>query len=217
MTQEIRPNAVTWLVRGGKKAAHIDTLVRRDTAAISWATVIGSVDLREIDDATILEAAARAGRSDPEEDLDELRGFQTGIVDGDVVIMPDSPRGDVLVGVAAGPYDFNTTPVAGDLRHRRSVRWLGRYLRDRLSPGMRDRMDQHHRTVWRLPDQQVWLSIAHEVAEGGGEPAEKTSSRSQPGTRGSAPSASDRVCSRCGLLMAPARFDAGAEVCRDCA
>lgn len=170
----IRPDAVAWLVRGGKKAAHIDTLIRRETAAVSWATVIGDTDLRTIDDDAILKAAARAGRRDPQEDLRELRGFQRDIVDGDVVVMPDSPRGDVVIGVTAGPYEFPSSPVAGDLRHCRAARWLGRYGRELLPEDVRERMDRHHRTVWRLPDQLVWLSVVAEVVDGRGQPPEKS-------------------------------------------
>ena len=217
MTQEIRVNAIAWLVRGGKKAAHIDTLVRRDLAAISWADVLGSVDLRDIDDGAILDAARRADRHDPEEDLNELRSFQHRIVDGDVVIMPDTPRGDVVVGVAAGPYDFDETPVAGDLHHRRAVRWLGRYARERLSADVRERMDRHHRTVWQLPDQKVWLAIAHEVAAGGGEPADKAAARLLRGTHAVPQPTRDRVCSGCQLVLSPSRFDGDAATCRECA
>ena len=51
---------------------------------------------------------------------------------GDVILMPDTPRGEVVLGVVEGGYAFDREIDPEQYRHRRRVRWIGRHRLDDL-------------------------------------------------------------------------------------
>lgn len=223
-----------WLNRAGSGAEHVDTYVRRGVITVGWARIRGLDDLREVDAKEIERLIAENGtRKFPTLDAGELLGFRDGMQVGDVVITPDPKRKAVLLGYVTGEYEFHTEPVAGDHRHARSVRWIGRWPRYDLEPPLRKTLDDYQRTVLKLPNQDDWLAVADSIRAGEGMPiAQKPARRARaaatprvatprtPKAPRPAPARvapPPRTCPRCQLVLAPHMFDEGSDICRDCA
>jgi predicted Mrr-cat superfamily restriction endonuclease len=204
-----------WLIRAGHGAEHADTFVRRGVATLGWASIPGLGDLRHHTDEEILELLSAARRGQPAEDLRELVSFRDAAV-GDLVVTPDTPARDLLMGEITGAYDYAPAPVCGDHRHVRPVDWQARCARDLVPHDLAQPTLHYQRTVLQLPQQDEWRHFVEAMRTGGGRPADApATTRRQRKTREPGPRRQDRVCPSCGLSRSPAMFPG--DVCRDCA
>ena len=210
----VSPTPSVWLVRAGHGAQHVDAFLRRGVMTVGWARIRGLGDLRHHGEEEILDLLAAAGRGQPAEDRRELTSFRDAAV-GDVVITPDTPARDLLVGDITGGYEYAGAPVCGDHRHVRPVQWQARCARADVPHDLAQPTLHYQRTVLLLPQQEEWRAFATQVRTGRGRPVDLPTSSRQRQARGSGPRNDDRVCPACGLSRSPAMFDG--DVCRDCA
>lgn len=123
-------SAQLWVVRAGREAAHVDEWRRDGTVAVSFA------DFEAGDLVLVGEAGLLAKVTGPAERTyaRQLAAFAFKMEVGDLVVVPQLPRRRAyLVGEVTGGYAHASShPPSGP--HRRSVRWLGEFDRDALSP-----------------------------------------------------------------------------------
>jgi hypothetical protein len=123
--------AQLWVVRAGKGARYIDEFVTNSYIAVGF-TEFAPDDMSLTD-----EAALRARATDPRMRIfaNQVGNFAFHISIGDWVIVPrmTSRHRDYLVAEVTSEYrHVVAAPVSG--HHQRSVRWLGRFSREALSP-----------------------------------------------------------------------------------
>jgi predicted Mrr-cat superfamily restriction endonuclease len=165
-----------WMIRAGHGAEHADTFVRRGIVTISWAGIHGLGDLRHHTDEQILDLLSAAGRGQPAADLEELVSFRDAAV-GDLVVTPDTPARDLLLGEICGPYDYAQAPLCGDHRHVRPVDWQARCDRDLVPHDLARPTLHYQRTVLLLPQQDQWRHFADALRTGGARPADLPANR----------------------------------------
>ncbi len=156
-----------WLIRAGHGAEHVEQFVTGGFASIGWARIPGLEDLRNRDEEEILALLIAAERGQPTEDLRELVAFRTGISRGDLVVTVDTPARDLVFGDVISDYEFRPTPVVGDHRHVRRVRWFARWSRDLVEDAVGPETRHYQRTVLELPNQAEWLQLADRVRDDG--------------------------------------------------
>ena len=148
-----------WLVRAGRRGVHVDDVVRLGVITISWASIPGIGDLRELDEDDLLVRLRAAQRGKPRADLRELLEFRDGISVGDAILTPAPATAALLVGIVSGPYDYAPKALVGGHRHFRPVSWQGRVDRDEAPPALAHRLRRYQRTVLRLPEQAEALEL----------------------------------------------------------
>jgi hypothetical protein len=206
-----------WVVRGGESNRLVDEFTDNGVVGVGYSTVPGDPGLSAAEVAWYLKEQGVSGIPDAHAAM--FVNFVRGMADGDVVFMPDTPRGEVLVGEVAGPYRYEETLPVERYRHRRPVRWLGRVGLDDLPD--EHRLLHHQRVTFAgKGSEPALLALADDVAAGDvGRPATDRRGRANhvgPARAAASPVRSERVCPACGLLRGPAVFPDGAEVCSDC-
>jgi predicted Mrr-cat superfamily restriction endonuclease len=211
-----------WLIRAGERSRHAPRFASENLVAVGWPDVEGLHDLRLLDDAEIKGLLRASGASARLADADaaELLAFRDTAAIGDVVIAPDGPARDVLVGEITGDYDYLDPSPCAEFHHVRTVRWYGRVAKDAL-PAELEQDTKYRRTLRRLEaHDEEWTAVAKQAEADGG----PIVTRRAPGTRaGSSRSASaiaeDRVrrrCPQCGMQLLPNFFIPTSELCVDC-
>jgi hypothetical protein len=209
-----------WVVRGGEDNRLVDEFVDNGVVGVGYFTVPGDPDLTAEEVCGFLEAEGTSGI--PAHHATMFVEFARAMREGDIVIMPDTPRRDVVIGEVTGAYRYEETIPFERYRHRRPVRWLGRASLDEVPERHSNLYRQRVTFANKGPDHPL-LAFADAVAAGQlGRPAGERpagSRRVRPARRaaGTAPSVrSERVCPGCGLLRSPSLFPAGSELCADC-
>lgn len=212
-----------WIVRAGEDSRHAEGFAAAGAIAIGWNDIPGLGDLRGMEQKEI-EALLRAeGRSAgvASADAREMIDFREGMQVNDVVVTPDSPAREILVGDVSGEYEYRADAPLGDYRHVRTVSWVGRFGRDSLSPELHQ--DTRYRRTIRLLDARPdeWLALAAEMRAG-----DPVSVKDRRGTQSrvrarraaakEAPTAQTQRCPGCGLGKAMGQFEAGSDLCVDC-
>lgn len=222
-----------WIVRAGEGGAHVDEFVDQGIVGLPY-EVVG--DLRRLDRWAIERDLEAVGMTPVDAHATVLISFLHEVLSGDAVVMPDPSRGEVVVGVIDGPYDF--APGRGEEAHphRRKVEWIARHPRADLPAVLADVARQ------RVPLRRVDASsIADHVAalrDGRvGRPADQRTApraprapRAAAGPRRSSsggaarPRATPRKaevatrrCDACFQTKPITQFDGDEPFCRDCA
>lgn len=208
-----------WLVRAGEHSRHADEFVASNVIAVGWPNIPGLVDLRGRSRDEILSLLISSHLSStPEADANELVAFRDDIAVNDLVITPDASARDLLIGFVTGGYEYLDPSPAGDYRHVRSTRWVGRWDRD-LVPEILLLELRYRRTLRRLSIQREWISIAQRIDAGEGRPSSRPK-KAMPVRRRSAsrqPASVDRrMCSDCTQLLALSQYAPGSTRCRTC-
>jgi predicted Mrr-cat superfamily restriction endonuclease len=212
-----------WIVRAGEDSRQAEGFAAAGAIAIGWNNIPGLDDLRGMEQKQIEKLLRAEGRSAgvAAADAREMIDFREGIRVNDVVVTPDSPAREILVGDVSGEYEYRPDAPLGDYRHVRTVSWVGRLGRDDL-PAILHQDTRYRRTIRALdarPDE--WLALAAEMRAG-----DPVSVHARRGTQKSvrtpraaareAPSPQTRRCPGCGLGKAVGQFVAGSELCVDC-
>lgn len=223
MDNDSQSSQKAWIVRAGEDSRHAEGFATAGAIAIGWNDIPGLDDLRGMEQPEIEKLLRAEGRSAgvAAADARELLDFRDGIQINDVVVTPDSPAREILVGDVSGAYEFRPEAPLGGCRHVRTVSWVGRFGRDNLPPALHQDT-RYRRTIRQLdarPDE--WLALAAEMRAG--DPVSVHARRgTQKGVRTpraaarEAPSAPTRRCPACGLGKAVGQFAAGSELCVDC-
>lgn len=144
--------ASVWVIRGGPDNRLVDEFIDGGVIGVGYGSVPDAtqLDRHEIDE--LLREEGKSARVEMHSAM--LVAFVQRIALGDVVIMPDTPRGDVVIGEITGAYKFHPGVPEDHYRHRRSVRWLGRLRHADLPPGRQElyRQRQTLREVHRADD-----------------------------------------------------------------
>ncbi len=128
-----------WVVRAGRKSEIIDPVRQQCVIALGWSPVDDCSqyqtrkDFRDAyqsaypDDTNRRRVAGNAG---------QLYRFVREMRVGEVVMTPDSPARQVLIGKVKGEYLYNPEAVKG-FPHLRPVDWCRTVSRDEMSPRLR--------------------------------------------------------------------------------
>lgn len=225
------------MIRGGDDNRLVDVFVGAGVIAVGYPDI---PDGRRLDRYDITERLRDRGWTVPETRAEMFVQFVHQIGLGHLVVMPDTPRGDVVVGRVVGDYELG--PVLDDedgYRHRRPVEWLGRHDRSLLPESTRDLYRQ--RTT--LAEHTSPLLLAHLEAVERGEVMTRDAAevdspkapraRAERAPRPSASRASrvpkaqplpkapaaptTRTCTSCFLTKSVDLFPGAGETCVDCA
>ena len=221
------------MIRGGDDNGLVDVFVSAGVVAVGYPDI---PDGRRLDRYDITERLRERGWTVPETRAELFVQFVHQIGVGHLVVMPDSPRGDVVVGRVVGDYELG--PALDDedgYRHRRRVEWLGRHDRALLPESTRDLSRQ--RTT--LAEHTSLLLLAHLEAVERGEVTTRDAAdvdspkepraRAERAPRSAAPRAAKapvrpkpappamRTCTSCFLAKSADLFPGGGDTCVDCA
>lgn len=204
-----------WVIRGGEKNRLVDDFVDNGVIGVGYFAVPDGSTLTPSEVYELLMAEGTSGI--PVRHASMFVHFVRTMTEGDVVLMPDTPRGDVVVGEIAGPYAYHDHLPVERYRHRRPVRWLGRVGVDELPRG-REVLHKQRSTLLEISFADDILALAQRVRSGAlGRPPERRSRRRgayvRPGVVGGR---AERVCPGCGLLKPVSQFGDGGERCVDC-
>ena len=129
--------ATSWVVRAGRGSQHAAKFEQLSVIALSFPTVPSIAGwprqeaverVVELLDAPPAKALGYAGI---------LYRFAHEIAVGDIVVTPDSERGQVLLGRVTGDYEYReSAPITGHC-HVRRVAWIGRVAWDDLPLSVR--------------------------------------------------------------------------------
>ena len=213
-----------WLVRAGEGSRHAVRFATGGAIAVGWNNVPGLGDLRshtQSEIAALLRAFGRKPAVAASEAL-ELVTFRDDLQVSDVVVTPDAPVRQLLVGEITGEYQFLEAAPVGDYQHVRTVDWYGRCPRDGHSEAL-DRETKYRRTLRRLDDHHdEWLGLAERMKAGDALPIRSPGRSHRPATtvgsarRPAPPETETRVCATCGMRVSAAQFVAGSDLCVDC-
>lgn len=157
------------------------------------------------------------GRTVPEQRAARFESFVREMKADDIVLMPDTPRGDMVIGVIAGGYEFHETFDPDLYRHRRPVSWIGREPIASL-PDTHAHLFRIRQTLTAAePGIESFVQAALD-----GTPSRAATDRAPakaPGRSGLAERVrrrTEQLCSSCGLLKNKAQFEHGDTLCADC-
>jgi hypothetical protein len=221
-----------WVIRGGEDNGMVDAFVAEGVIGVGYPDV---PDGRTVDRWDVTERLRLRGWTVPESRAEMFELFVRGMSLGDIVVMPDTPRRDVVLGRVEGDYEFAAHLDADDHRHRREVAWFGRHAVDLLPAGVRDLTRQRQAISERSTPGFVEHAEAVERGELG-RVATDTAPAARPMTPRAASSPktpralrapkapvvpkavvpAGRVCPGCFLRKSDAQFPPASEVCGDC-
>jgi hypothetical protein len=221
-----------WVIRGGEGGGSVDEFVDLGIIGLGYD---GVEDLRRLDRWTIERRLEDVGMSTVDAHADVLISFLHEVLSGDVVVMPDPSRGEVVIGVVDGPYDHATHLGPDQHRHRRRVEWIARHPRTDLPTVLAD--VQRQRVALRRVDSPSIDEHLAQVRSGEiGRPADqRTAPRAARAPRASAgprapraprpsratapkkPEMATRRCDGCYQTKPLTQFDPDEALCRDCA
>jgi predicted Mrr-cat superfamily restriction endonuclease len=201
-----------WCIRGGEKNRLVDQFVQDGVAAVGYYRIPNA---RTISGAEVVRRLREDGYAAPEAAAKRFSLFVSEVSSGDVVLMPDTPRGEVVIGFVDGAYVYCDDVDPERYRHRRPVRWVGRHRLDDLPD--RWRAFNRQRPTLQELDAPELLPHARRVEAGEiGRPAKAhaKANRRARASPGPAPAA-ERECPDCHTLRPVTQF-AGHDRCPDC-
>ena len=216
-----------WVLRAGEENDLVDAFVDGGYIAVEYPDI---TDGRTVDTYDVTERLRARGWTVPEARSEMFEQFVHRIGIGDLVVLPDTPRREVIVGRVDSAYTFHGFIDPEQHRHRREVTWLGRHASGLLPESSRDITRQ--RTT--LTERSSAALLAHAEAVERGEvgrdphqvvapaPARTASTPRVPRAMSSASAAAkptpptDRTCPGCYLQKSPAQFSDGSDLCVDC-
>lgn len=140
-----------WVVRGGERNRLVDEFVESSVIGIGYASV---PDARTLGDGELEHLLVhRGGSAAVRLHARMFRTFVEEMGVADVVLMPDTPRRELVVGRIAGPYRFHGELPVDRYRHRRAVDWLDHVAFEQLPPAAQNlHRQQQTLTEKRDPD-----------------------------------------------------------------
>ena len=216
-----------WVIRAGEENDLVDMFVDGGYIAVEYPDV---TDGRTIDTYDVTERLRARGWTVPEARAEMFEQFVHRIGIGDLVVLPDPSRREVVIGRVESSYTFHAFLDPESHRHRREVTWLGRHSVGALPESSRDITRQ--RTA--LTERSSAVLLAHVEAVERGEvgrdarplvpPVAPRAVRptraprvATPAVTAKAAPPTTRTCPGCYLQKAPGLFADGSDLCVDCA
>ena len=214
-----------WVVRAGEENRLVDEFIDSGVIGVGYFTVPDGRDLTYSAVRRLLVAEATSEALDRHTSM--FIEFVQEISIGHIILMPDSPRRDLVVGAVTGPYEFHADLPPERCRHRRTVEWFGRVPLADLLPGA-DKLYRQRSTLIRasIPGLEEFTDRvrAGDIGRPATARSRVTPTRSSSGTRRASTAAKpkpppvmrERLCPGCGMIKHIEQF--GPEgVCVDCA
>jgi len=158
------------------------------------------------------------GWSVPSQQADRFNSFVNDIQIGDVIVMPDTPGGDIVIGEVTGGYEFHEELDAERYRHRRPVRWVARQALTTLPPD-HENINKQRVTLKEAVGDDLDSFLSEALAD----PVKRAATAKPTKVRGTARSARvepepsrDLLCPGCHLRKNPAQFEKDDPLCTDC-
>jgi predicted Mrr-cat superfamily restriction endonuclease len=151
-----------WVVRGGEKNRLVDEFIDNNVIGVGFRSVPDGRTVTE----SALEAILRAdNHGSPRQRAERFQDFVWEMSPGDVIVMPDTPRGEVVIGEITGDYKYREDLPADRYRHRRDGRWLGRHPHSDLPRG-REGLYRQRQSMRELLDAADLVEHANRVRRG---------------------------------------------------
>ncbi len=209
-----------WVVRAGDENRLVDEFIDSGVTGVGYFTLPDGNDLTYTAVRRLLVAEATSEALDLNTSM--FIEFVKEISIGHIILMPDTPRRDLVVGDVTGPYEFHPDLPAERYRHRRTVGWFGRVPLADLPPGA-DKLYRQRTTLTRASVPGLEEFTDRVRAGDIGRPATDRKTRATPRRARTAaaphkppPVVKERLCPGCGMIKHIEQF--GPEgVCVDCA
>ena len=217
------------MLRGGEDNGLVDAFVAGGYIAVEYPDI---TDGRTVDTYDVTERLRARGWTVPEARAEMFEQFVHRIAIGDLVILLDSPRREVVIGRIEGDYTFHGFIDADEHRHRRATTWVGRHASSVLPEAARD-LNRQRSTLTERSSPALLAHVeavergevgrdAHALVAPAPVRAERTSSTPRA-TRAPRAAASvkvvaptTRTCPGCFLQKSLSLFQNGSDLCVDC-
>jgi hypothetical protein len=223
-----------WIIRAGSDGRSVDRFVDEGIIALDYDAID---DLTRLDRWSIERRLEDVDLRPADVHADLLISFLHEVVRGDVVVMADTARSEVVIGVVDGGYEHAAWLPEGQHRHRRRVDWLARHPRADLPSILAD-VSRQRVAMRRVDSPQIDDHLAAVRAGTIGRPADQrtaprparassTGSVSRTRTTARAPrraptprpgpaTVATRRCDGCFQTKPVTQFDGDGPWCRDC-
>ncbi len=210
-----------WVVRAGDANRLVDEFIDSGVTGVGYFTLPDGHELTYTAVRRLLVSEATSAALDLHTSM--FIEFVQEISIGHIILMPDTPRGDMVVGDVTGPYEFHPDLPPERYRHRRTVAWFGRVRHGDMPSGAgklyRQRTTLTRASIPGLEEFTDRVRAGHigRPATARSRVAPQRSGRAAATTR-HVPKAivRERVCPGCGMIKHIEQF--GPEgVCVDCA
>jgi hypothetical protein len=217
-----------WVIRAGEEGQLVDLFVDAGVVGLEYPDV---PDGRGVDQYDVTERLKARGWTSPERRAEMFIQFVHQVRPGHLVVLPDTARGDVVVGRIDGDYAYDSSLDVDECIHRRAVTWLGRHARGELPASARDLYRQ--RTVLAESTSPALLEHLEAVERGeigrgvheldAPRPARAPTAPRAPRAPKATPTPkapaapTTRTCTSCFLTKSVDLFPGGGETCVDCA
>jgi hypothetical protein len=206
-----------WVVRAGDENRLVDEFIDSGVVGLGYATLPDGRDLSYTAVRRLLVAEATSDALDRQTSM--FIEFVQELSVGHIILMPDTPRRDMVMGDVTGPYEFHDDLPPGRCRHRRTVDWFGRVAVADLPPGA-DKLYRQRSTLIRasIPGLEEFTDRvrAGEIGRLATARTRAVARRSKTAAKPKpVPIVKERLCPGCGMIKHVEQF--GPEgVCVDC-
>lgn len=196
-----------WVIRAGERSRLVDDFVTGDVTGVGYPAVPDgrSVTRDQVEEMLVDDGTPAAVKRS----VAMFDAFVNDVGVGDAVLMPDTPRGDVLVGTVTSGYEYHAELPHDRFRHRRAVEWRARVPLAEL-PESEQGLQRQRTMLADLTSDDLRAFVGRVVAGDLGRPAVT------PPGRYATPAPVGRVCTACGTRKADSVFDGSSAVCIDC-
>ena len=210
-----------WVVRGGDNNRLVDEFIDAGVTGVGYYSLPDGHDLTYTAVRRLLVSEATSAALDLHTSM--FIEFVQEISIGHIILMPDTPRGDMVIGDVTGPYAFDADLPPERYRHRRTVNWFGR-VRHADMPAGAGKLYRQRTTLTRasIPGLEEFTDRVRAGQIGRSATArtriapKRSRSTTTPTRHVPKAVVRERVCPGCGMIKHIEQF--GPEgVCVDCA
>jgi hypothetical protein len=218
MTDSSPRRRAHWVVRAGDENRLVDEFIDSGVTGVGYFTIPDGSGLTYTAVRRLLVSEATSDALDLHTSM--FIEFVNEISIGHIILMPDTPRRDMVVGDVTGPYEFHPDVPPERYRHRRTVEWFGRVPLADLPAGA-DKLYRQRITLTRasIPGLEEFTDRvrAGEIGRPATARSRAAPKRSRAAPRPKPPPlVRERLCAGCGMIKHVEQF--GPEgVCVDCA
>lgn len=203
------------MVRGGESNRLVDAFIDGGYIGVGYPQVPDGTTVSRTE---VIDLLSEDGRTVPEQRAARFESFVQEMQVDDIVLMPDTPRGDMVIGVIAGDYGYQETIDPDHYRHRRPVTWLGREPIAAL-PDTHAHFFKLRQTLTEA-DAAGIEPFVHAALDGTPSKAATDRAPAKPPSRSGLAERerrrTEQLCLSCGLLKNKAQFGPGDTLCSDC-
>jgi hypothetical protein len=205
----------TWVIRGGEDNRLVQDFIESGVTGVGYRMIGDGTTVTKREVSRVLR---EAGRTVPAQRAARFESFVHEIQLGDVIVMPDTPGGDIVIGEVTGDYEFHEDLDPDSYRHRRPVRWVARQALSTLPPE-HENINKQRVTLKEAVGDDLDAFLTEALADPVDRAATARPSKAARGTSSSRVEpvvSNDLLCPGCHLLKNPVQFEPGDPLCTDC-